>query len=226
MTLETEKKLNDETTRFKDAAWERELERRLASDLDAFLATVGDDAFFFPDEEKTDDGKARPTANATKQASKRRRFLGLATSVAASALLGVVGWSTFVYIESPKKETSVKTTASAGVVGDNTSLVAWSVEKWGETEQATLCRLVGERWLKVGVLKNRDETTGDSNGEENLLPLVSETGDAAGETERIDKEKENAGIDVIAWNDALSDEGIALTLWTYDPLWRVAALLR
>ncbi len=222
MTLETEKKLNDETTRFKDAAWERELERRLASDLDAFLATVGDDAFFFADEEKTDDGKARPTANATKQASKHRRLLGLATSVAASALLGVVGWSTFVYIESPKKETSVKTTASAGVVGDNTSLVAWSVEKWGETEQATLCRLVEERWLKGGVLKRGNETSG---GEENALALASETEDAAGEAER-DKEKENAGIDVIAWNDALSDEGISLTLWTYDPLWRVAALLR
>lgn len=223
MTLETEKTLNDETTRFKDAAWERELERRLASDLDAFLATVDDDAFFFADEEKTDKGKARPTANAKERTCKRRRSRGLATALAASTLLGAVGGSTFVYVESQKKETSAKTEASASVVGDETSLIAWSVEKWSETEQATLCRLVEERWLKGGVLKEGGKTTG---GEENALALGSETGDAAGEAERIGKEKENAGIDVIAWNDALSDEGISLTLWTYDPLLRIASLLR
>lgn len=225
MTFETEKTLNAETTRVNDAARERELERRLATDLDAFLATVGDDALFFSDEEEAQESEARPSASAAKRVDKRRRFLGWATTVAASALLGVVGWSTFVGVVSQKRETNAKTAALGGVDGDETSLVAWSVEKWGETDRAALWRQVEEQWVNVEILKGWDATNGSADGEENVLALDAEADDAANEAERADDE-ENAGIDVIAWNDALSDEGISLTPWAYDPLLRVAVLLR
>lgn len=229
MTLETEKTRNDETKRLSDAARERELERRLAADLDAFLTTVGDDAFFFADEEeKTEENKTRPTANATMRNCKRRFFRKLSTAVAASALLGVVGASAFVYFVSQKKETRAKTAsiASVDVGGDETSLVAWSVEKWNATEQATLWRQVEERWVNVDVLSGWEETTGDADGAENILALDSETDGAANEAERGGQGNKNEELDVIAWNDALSSEEISLTLWTYDPLFRIAALLR
>ncbi|MBR2003292.1 MAG: hypothetical protein IJ991_03810 [Thermoguttaceae bacterium] len=229
MTLETEKTRNDETKRLGDEARERELERRLAADLDAFLATVGDDAFFFADEEeKAKENKTRPTANATRRTCKRRIFEKLSTAIAASALLCVVVSSTFVYFVSQKKETRAKTASIASVdaVGDETSLVAWSVEKWNATEQATLWRQVEERWVNVDVLSGWEETTGDADGAENVLALNSETGGAANEAERGGQGDKNEELDAIAWNDALSGEGISLTLWTYDPLLQIAALLQ
>ncbi len=229
MTLETEKTRNDETKRFSDAAWERELERRLAADLDAFLATVGDDAFFFADEEeKAKESKTRPTANATMRNCKQRFFRKLSTAVAASALLGVVVASAFVYLTSQKKETRAKTAtvASVDVGGGKASLVAWSVEKWNATEQATLWRQVEERWVNVEVLRDWEETTGDADGVENRLALFAETGGAANEAERVGQGNKKEEFDAIAWNDALSGEEISLTLWTYDPLFRIATLLR
>ena len=104
-------------------------------------------------------------------------------------------------------------------------MVAWSVEKWGETDRSALWRQVEERWVNVEILKSWDETSGAADVEENVLALDAEVDDAANEAERAD-EAGSAGIDVIAWNDALSGEGISLTPWTYDPLLRLAVLLR
>lgn len=231
MTLETKKTRNVEITRLSDAASERELERRLAADLDAFLATVDDDAFFFADEDeeaKAKERKAQRAANATKRDCNRRRFRALASTCAAAALLGVVAWTAFDGVASQKETTRAKTSEIASVApsGDETSLVAWSVEKWSETDRASLWRQIEERWVNVDALSDWDDASDDADVEENFWAFDGDADAATNGAERNEQENENAGIDVIAWDNALSDEEISLTLWTYDPLLRIAALLR
>ena len=119
MTLETKKDRNAETP----DVWETLLTRRLSDDLDAFLEESADETFLFDDE-----GNA---PSRTKRIGKSLRFKALAT-IAASAFLVVGVATTRLYVESPKPEEVAKSCQ----VGDEPSLLAWSVENLSETPWA------------------------------------------------------------------------------------------
>lgn len=130
MTLETKKVRKVEGT----DAWETALARRLADDLDAFLATASDETFLFAEETSV--------PRRLKRRVNRRSFKRLATVAAAVSVLAVVATAASVYNASLRKNETVESSHK----NDETSLLAWSVENWGEAE---LSRHVETHWTKV-----------------------------------------------------------------------------
>lgn len=118
MALETNKERNRENRETGDD-WETILTRRLTDDLDAFLATATDETLF----------EAEPTIFIPR--ANRLRFKRLATVAAALTLLGVVAGTTKFYVASPINDAGVELPLKDD---DKTSLLAWSVENFSETE--------------------------------------------------------------------------------------------
>ena len=153
MTFEMKNERNDETP----DVWEALLTRRLADDLDAFLETASDETFFSAVET---DLSRRARRNA-----KRLRFKTLATVAASLAVLVGVAATARFYVASPKA--NVVETASKD---DETSLLAWSVATWNETEWT---RRIETNLVNVDVLRLCAPSDAESESTEEPTPELA-----------------------------------------------------
>ena len=174
MTRETEKKRNGETT----DVWEAALTRRLADDLDAFLASADDETFLFVDE--------TPATRRISRSDKRLRLNALATVAASLAILVGVAATTRVYIASPQTKIGDKASQS----NDEPSLIAWSVESFNRADWARRVetKLTNSDVFGLGVSLETESTK--EGAETAALAVVAEAGGSAedGATEAVSNE--------------------------------------
>lgn len=167
------------------------LTRRLADDLDAFLENADDETFLLTDEPNASSRRGRSV--------KSPRFKALAAIAASTALLCGVASTLRVYNASPVKENFVETQRPS----DEPSLVAWSVENWGDSEWA---RHVETQWTRADVFGFYAASSAEvANAEAN------EAEEAAERFAEVEKETVGQGSDAaeIESNDWFSVETLS-----------------